>query len=165
MLAEQERWRNFRRKARALGVYDEHVDSLIVMERDDGVCGICGEDVDPLDYTLDHRVPFARGGRHNYANVQLAHHACNSRKSAKGSGELLAQTPAARRRARVLARDGQMDALLRMDMTIGDVAGALGVSAKTISVRIAERRRNGEEIPTRKQGYRKDPSNNGRKKA
>ncbi len=55
-------------------------DRLVVLERDDGVCGICGGDVDPVNYTLDHVVPIACGGRHVLTNLQLAHRACNSRK-------------------------------------------------------------------------------------
>lgn len=39
-----------------------HVDSLIVLELADGVCGICGRDVDPFGYT------------------QPAHPSCNVRK-------------------------------------------------------------------------------------
>lgn len=53
---------------------------LIVLERDDGVCGICGGDVDPLAFTIDHIIPIARGGPHEMANLQLAHKLCNNRK-------------------------------------------------------------------------------------
>jgi 5-methylcytosine-specific restriction endonuclease McrA len=56
-------------------------DRLVALERDDGVCGICGEDVDPLDFTLDHVVPIALGGPHEFGNLQLAHRVCNSRKA------------------------------------------------------------------------------------
>lgn len=58
----------------------ERVLPLAVLERDDGVCGICGEDVDPFDFTLDHIEPVEVGGDHSYANVQVAHRACNSKK-------------------------------------------------------------------------------------
>jgi 5-methylcytosine-specific restriction endonuclease McrA len=58
----------------------EDVIALVVLERDDGVCGICGEDVDPLHFTIDHIVGCPDGGEHSYANVQLAHRSCNSRK-------------------------------------------------------------------------------------
>jgi 5-methylcytosine-specific restriction endonuclease McrA len=53
---------------------------LLILERDDGVCGICGQDVDPFDFTLDHIVPIARGGAHVMSNLQLAHALCNSHK-------------------------------------------------------------------------------------
>lgn len=71
---------------------DVTVDALHV--RDDGVCGICGGFA-PLVYgatrrnrpsdmaTIDHVRPLARGGEHSWANVQLAHLACNLRKHAK----------------------------------------------------------------------------------
>ena len=59
----------------------ERVDRLVVLERDDGVCGICGEDVDPMDFHVDHIVPVRQGGEHSYANVQTAHPACNWRKN------------------------------------------------------------------------------------
>jgi 5-methylcytosine-specific restriction endonuclease McrA len=68
------------RRAQKLTQYVEHVDRLIVLERDDGVCGICGLDVDPLSFHVDHVVPLAHGGEHSYANTQAAHPVCNVRK-------------------------------------------------------------------------------------
>lgn len=53
---------------------------LIVLELDDGVCGICGLDVDPFNYSIDHIVPLARGGLHTLENLQVAHPRCNNRK-------------------------------------------------------------------------------------
>lgn len=58
----------------------EHVDRLVLLERDDGVCGICGDDVDPLDY--HHVVALVNGGEHSYANTRVAHPLCNARKAA-----------------------------------------------------------------------------------
>lgn len=58
----------------------EHVEPLVVLERDDGVCGICGHDVDPMNYHVDHIVPLSVGGEHSYANTQTAHPNCNRRK-------------------------------------------------------------------------------------
>jgi|ERR671918_452659 5-methylcytosine-specific restriction endonuclease McrA len=58
----------------------EHVDPLIVLELRDGMCGICGSDVDPLAFEVDHVVALARGGLHNYENCQPAHGPCNRRK-------------------------------------------------------------------------------------
>jgi len=58
----------------------EQVIPMVVLERDDGICGICLDDVDPFDYTIDHIVPHSKGGEHSYDNVQLAHRVCNSRK-------------------------------------------------------------------------------------
>lgn len=59
-----------------------------IIERDRGLCQLCGDPValeqrvpHPLAPTLDHVVPLARGGTHEPANVQLAHFICNSRKA------------------------------------------------------------------------------------
>lgn len=66
-----------------------------LIERDNGICQICGEPVDLDDGyydgdgnfhtgknypTLDHILPLSRGGYHIWENVQLAHQACNSGK-------------------------------------------------------------------------------------
>lgn len=67
-------------QARKLGQWIEHIDALIVLERDDGVCGICGGDVDPFDFHVDHIWPISKGGLHAYWNVQAAHPGCNARK-------------------------------------------------------------------------------------
>lgn len=71
------------RDARKLANFVEDVHSLVVLERDDGVCGICGKDVDPTDFHVDHIVAIANGGEHSYANVQTAHPLCNARKGAR----------------------------------------------------------------------------------
>lgn len=77
-----------RRRARLLDAFVEDVDRMVVWGRDNGLCGICGEWVDPelpwpekLSKTLDHVVPLSRGGKHSYANAQIAHAVCNSRKN------------------------------------------------------------------------------------
>ena len=77
-----------RQRARLLGAFVEDVDRVTVWERDNGICGICGKPVDPtlpwpekFSMTLDHVVPLARGGEHSYANAQIAHAICNSRKN------------------------------------------------------------------------------------
>lgn len=64
----------------------ETVIPLVVLELHDGVCGICGEDVDPFDFQLDHIVACSDGGEHSYENVQLAHQACNGRKEIERRG-------------------------------------------------------------------------------
>jgi 5-methylcytosine-specific restriction endonuclease McrA len=71
------------RRARKLGQFVESVDPQRVFERDEGICGICGGEVDREDFHVDHMVPLAKGGKHSYANVQLAHPACNLRKGAR----------------------------------------------------------------------------------
>lgn len=74
------RAKSTRRRARRAGAFVEEVDRLLLLERGGGVCGICGGDVDPLNFHLDHIVPLALGGEHSYANTQVAHPSCNARK-------------------------------------------------------------------------------------
>ncbi len=69
----------------------------LVGDRDDWICGICEQTVDPdLSVpqpdapTVDHIVPLSRGGTHSPGNVQLAHFLCNSRKRDLLPGELAA---------------------------------------------------------------------------
>lgn len=58
----------------------ENVKRQVVFERDEGVCGICGEPVDPRNFHVDHVVALANGGEHSYRNVQVAHPRCNQSK-------------------------------------------------------------------------------------
>ena len=64
-----------------LNAYIEDVDPLVVLERDDGICGICLDDVDPTNFHVDHIFPISLGGEHSYANVQAAHPFCNVSKN------------------------------------------------------------------------------------
>lgn len=57
----------------------------ILWRRQAGLCALCHT---PMSLQagathLDHRVPIARGGRHEEKNLQLAHAACNLRKGAR----------------------------------------------------------------------------------
>lgn len=61
----------------------ERIERLIVLERDDGVCGICGGDVNPLEFDIDHIIPLSKNGDHSYDNVQVAHPSCNNQKYTK----------------------------------------------------------------------------------
>jgi 5-methylcytosine-specific restriction endonuclease McrA len=72
--------RSARRRAQKRASFVEDVIPLVVLELDDGVCGICKEDVDPFDFHVDHVIPLAKGGWHSYSNVQVAHPICNLRK-------------------------------------------------------------------------------------
>ena len=56
----------------------------MLLERDDGECGICGEDVDPFSFSIDHVLALADGGDHSYANTQAAHLRCNQLKGPHG---------------------------------------------------------------------------------
>lgn len=81
---------NHRRRARHHGVEYEPVNRLIVFERDNWQCGICGEQVNPtltypnpMSASLDHIVPMSLGGGHLYSNVQCSHWICNCAASDK----------------------------------------------------------------------------------
>lgn len=74
-----------RRRARLLGAWVEDVDVAELWERDGGICQLCGAPVDgdakwpaPLSLTVDHILPLSKGGKHELANVQIAHSRCNS---------------------------------------------------------------------------------------
>lgn len=69
-------------EARKLNAFVEHVSRCQVWERNQGLCGICGEDADLDNFHVDHIVALARGGEHSYANTQVAHPSCNQRKHA-----------------------------------------------------------------------------------
>jgi 5-methylcytosine-specific restriction endonuclease McrA len=90
--------RDAERRARKQTTQVERIDKITVFERDGWRCRLCGGTVDrrlkhpdAMSATLDHIVPLSRGGTHTWANVQLAHHRCNSEKNAGvfGSGEQL----------------------------------------------------------------------------
>ena len=53
-------------------------------------CAICGQPIDydlkwpdPKSFVVDHIIPIARGGSHDYSNTQAAHADCNSKKRAR----------------------------------------------------------------------------------
>jgi 5-methylcytosine-specific restriction endonuclease McrA len=77
-----------RRRARLLGSFIEPVSVAEIRARDGGLCGICRLPVALEEESLDHVLPLALGGRHERANVQLAHRVCNSRKGARISQAL-----------------------------------------------------------------------------
>jgi 5-methylcytosine-specific restriction endonuclease McrA len=76
------------RRARKRSAFIEYVDAQVVFERDEGICGICGNPVDHNDYHIDHIIPLARDGEHSYANTQVAHPACNHMKNCRLEEEL-----------------------------------------------------------------------------
>lgn len=68
----------------------ERFAALEIFERDDWMCGLCREAIDPslkwpepLSASLDHVLPIAAGGEHTRANTQAAHLICNVRKGAR----------------------------------------------------------------------------------
>jgi 5-methylcytosine-specific restriction endonuclease McrA len=79
---ERQKFRDYEaaRRARRRDQFVEHVDSAVLYERDNGICGICNEPVDKNDFQIDHVIPLCQGGEHSYANTQVAHAICNVRK-------------------------------------------------------------------------------------
>lgn len=53
-----------------------------VIARDGGICQACGLIVTGQAH-IDHIVPKSRGGRDVLSNLQLLHHECHSRKTAR----------------------------------------------------------------------------------
>ena len=65
-----------------------------LLDRDEGVCGLCGElvedDTGLEGPSIGHIVPLARGGAHALTNIRLEHLRCNLRKGSKLDEELAA---------------------------------------------------------------------------
>lgn len=85
-----------RRRARKRQAWVEDVWRPILFERDGWTCQLCGDPVDPdLKYpddqcaTVDHIVPLNMGGKHSYANTQLAHALCNALKGDREAGSMM----------------------------------------------------------------------------
>jgi 5-methylcytosine-specific restriction endonuclease McrA len=68
------------RRAQQRDQFVEPIDPQSVFERDEGICGICGNPANRDDFHVDHVIPLSRGGSHAYSNVQTAHPLCNLRK-------------------------------------------------------------------------------------
>lgn len=65
------------------GVFVEHVDPVIIYQRDEGLCGICRLPVSLNGMHIDHIIPLAKGGEHSYKNTQISHPVCNMKKHAR----------------------------------------------------------------------------------
>ena len=75
-------------------IVDEDITLAKLIERDGGICKICGKPVDTKDFSfvrgymkcgnnypsIDHVIPISKGGLHSWDNIQLAHRICNSYK-------------------------------------------------------------------------------------
>jgi 5-methylcytosine-specific restriction endonuclease McrA len=79
-----------RYRARKANALVDDVDRLVVFERDNWICQLCGEPVDrsasypdPRTPSVDHRVPLSKGGAHSYENCQTACLLCNVQKGAR----------------------------------------------------------------------------------
>lgn len=77
------RQRKARRRARELGTCTERIDYRLLLQENDGTCGICRKPLDLFGYEFDHIVPLAAGGTHTQDNIQLAHARCNRVKGAQ----------------------------------------------------------------------------------
>lgn len=76
-----------RRRARKYAAPYETFSDREIFDRDEWICGICHEPVDPVikypnpkSKSLDHKIPLALGGHHVRSNCQCSHFDCNSRK-------------------------------------------------------------------------------------
>lgn len=67
-------------RAKSLGLCVAPVDWTLIHQRDGGMCQLCGEKVSFSIMSLDHKVPFSRGGTHEPDNCQTSHRLCNHRK-------------------------------------------------------------------------------------
>lgn len=83
---------NWLRRRREYGLPENVVETVhpdVVFDRDEGICQLCWEPVDPdlswpdpASATVDHTIPTCEAAsEHSYANVVLAHFDCNRRKS------------------------------------------------------------------------------------
>lgn len=75
-----QRQRKQKYKAKQWNVLVETVDFLVIMERDRGICQICGVPVTEETLSFDHIIPLSKGGPHTEDNIQVAHIECNVRK-------------------------------------------------------------------------------------
>lgn len=90
-------WRKkeLRRRTKIKEVLIDDISLEEVFRRDKGVCYICGSECNWNDYewrngikiagndypSMDHVIPLAKGGKHSWDNIRLAHRICNSKKS------------------------------------------------------------------------------------
>lgn len=93
--AKHRRIAKAKRRARKRGANCEPVDPFKVFERDGWMCHLCGCKTDrtkrgtphPRAPELDHVVPLAKGGPHNYANTACACRKCNYTKGDRILGQ------------------------------------------------------------------------------
>lgn len=61
----------------------KRITNLEIAERDNWTCHICHGTVTRKDWSLDHIIPFTKGGKRVRENLLLAHKLCNQRRSNK----------------------------------------------------------------------------------
>lgn len=67
------------RKARMNMSRVDKIDRDKVWARDNGICGICGESANYMNWHMDHIIPLGPG-KHSYENVRVTHPKCNAAK-------------------------------------------------------------------------------------
>lgn len=92
------RQHDLRRRIKNKEQIDNDISLEKLIQRDEGICKICGRQVDINDYyyvdegyfiagenypSIDHIIPLAKGGTHTWDNIQLAHRHCNTIKNDK----------------------------------------------------------------------------------
>jgi hypothetical protein len=77
-----------RRAMRRGAAVGEPISLEALFQRDGRRCHICTRLVKRADASMDHLIPLSLGGEHSWANVALAHLACNKQ---RGAGRLPAQ--------------------------------------------------------------------------
>jgi len=66
----------------------DHIDRLAIIERDGGICYLCGARPSGKQISLDHVTPLSRGGSHTADNLKVACRRCNTRKGKRLLSEL-----------------------------------------------------------------------------
>lgn len=89
-MATKRRWQLKRRLLKHGTVVVEQVDLGRLAARDRWRCHHCLEVVTRVDWSMDHLVPLSEDGEHSYANVALAHVACNRELNEERQAELRA---------------------------------------------------------------------------
>lgn len=97
---------SYLRRKRQREQWVEDVKVEVLVERDKGICQLCGTPVrldvhytHPLAPTRDHIVPLSMGGEHSYANCQLACRDCNTIKNNRVEVNLIDPTKQKRKSA------------------------------------------------------------------
>lgn len=92
---EKIRVENRKREALKLGNSHELYTDTYIFERDNYVCGICGQKINkklkwphPRSKSIDHILAISKGGADAPINLQAAHLRCNTGKNAQSGGQL-----------------------------------------------------------------------------
>lgn len=71
------------RRARQRGGRYEAISLRELIQRDHGICHLCGGGESADSWSMDHLKPVSQGGEHTWANVKLAHRLCNVRRGTR----------------------------------------------------------------------------------